>query len=128
MAFDYFTIQTLAQELRSHLQGAIIERAYAQPTELAFAVDEDEWLYGASGREGLLCLRREAWPRSWRAGDGPEKYLVQSARSWTVEAECRERILRLRLERRRPRRSPELWRLSVRTHSQQNAVCSPSPS
>ena len=98
MAFDYFTIQTLAQELRSRLQGAIIERAYAQPTELAFAVAEDEWLYGASGREGLLCLRREAWPRSWRAGDGPEKYLVR-ARIVDVEAECRERILRLRLER-----------------------------
>ena len=99
MAFDYFTIQALAQELRSHLQGAVIERAYAQPTELAFAVAEGEWLYGASGREGLLCLRQEAWPRPWRAGDGPEKYLVR-ARIVAVEAERRERILRLRLERR----------------------------
>ena len=99
MAFDYFTIQALAQELRSRLQGAVIERAYAQPTELAFAVEEGEWLYGASGREGLLCLRREAWPRPWRAGDGPEKYLVR-ARIVAVEAERRERIVRLRLERR----------------------------
>ena len=99
MAFDYFTIQALAQELQSRLQGAVIERAYAQPTELAFAVDEGEWLYGASGREGLLCLRREAWPRSWRASDGPEKYLVR-ARIVAVEAERRERILRLHLERR----------------------------
>ena len=97
--FDYFTIQALAQELQERLQGAMIERAYAQPTELAFAVDEGEWLYGVSGREGLLCLRREAWPRSWRAGDGPEKYLVR-ARIVAVEAECRERILRLCLERR----------------------------
>ncbi|MYA22489.1 MAG: hypothetical protein F4Z30_06730 [Gemmatimonadetes bacterium] len=70
MAFDYFTIQALAQELRERLQGVVIERAYAQPTELAFAVDEGDWLYGASGREGLLCLRRESWPRSWRASDG----------------------------------------------------------
>ena len=99
MAFDYFTIQALAQELRLRLQGAVIERAYAQPTELAFAVDEGEWLYGASGREGLLCLRRETWPRPWRAGDGPEKYLVR-ARVVAVEAERRERILRLCLERR----------------------------
>ena len=99
MAFDYFTIQALAQELRLRLQGAVIERAYAQPTELAFAVDEGEWLYGASGREGLLCLRRETWPRPWRAGDGPEKYLVR-ARVVAVEAEHRERILRLCLERR----------------------------
>ena len=99
MAFDYFTIQALAQELRSRLQGAVIERAYAQPTELAFAVEEGEWLYGASGREGLICLRQEAWPRSWRAGDGPEKYLVR-ARIVAVEAERRERIVRLRLERR----------------------------
>ncbi len=99
MAFDYFTIQALAQELRVRLQGAVIERAYAQPTELAFAVDEGDWLYGASGREGLLCLRCEAWPRPWRAGDGPEKYLVQ-ARIVAVEAERHERILRLRLERR----------------------------
>ena len=99
MAFDYFTIQALAQELQERLQGAVIERAYAQSTELAFAVDEDEWLYGASGREGLLCLRREAWPRPWRAGDGPEKYLVR-ARVVAVEAERRERIVRLRLERR----------------------------
>ena len=99
MAFDYFTIQALAQELQERLQGAVIERAYAQPTELAFAVDEGEWLYGASGREGLLCLRREAWSRSWRAGDGPEKYLVR-ARVVAVEAERHERILRLRLERR----------------------------
>ena len=99
MAFDYFTIQALAQELQERLQGAIIERAYAQPTELALAVDEGDWLYGVSGREGLLCLRREAWPRSWRASDGPEKYLVR-ARIVAVEAERRERILRLRLERR----------------------------
>ncbi len=99
MAFDYFTIQALAQELRARLQGAVIERAYAQPTELALAVDEGDWLYGVSGREGLLCLRREAWPRSWRASDGPEKYLVR-ARIVAVEAERRERILRLRLERR----------------------------
>lgn len=99
MAFDYFTIQALAQELQERLQGAVIERAYAQPTELAFAVDEGDWLYGVSGREGLLCLRREAWPRSWRAGDGPEKYLVR-ARIVAVKAERRERILRLRLERR----------------------------
>ena len=99
MAFDYFTIQALAQELQGHLQGAVIERAYAQPTELAFAVDEGEWLYGVSGREGLICLRREAWPRPWRASDGPEKYLVR-ARIVAVEAERRERILRLRLERR----------------------------
>ena len=99
MAFDYFTIQALAQELQERLQGAVIERAYAQPTELAFAVDEGEWLYGVSGREGLLCLRREAWPRPWRASDGPEKYLVR-ARIVAVEAEHRERILRLCLERR----------------------------
>ena len=99
MAFDYFTIQALAQELRARLQGAVIERAYAQPTELAFAVGEGEWLYGVSGREGLLCLRHEAWPRSWRASDGAEKYLVR-ARIVAVEAEHRERILRLRLERR----------------------------
>ena len=99
MAFDYFTIQALAQELQGHLQGAVIERAYAQPTELAFAVDEGDWLYGVSGREGLICLRHEAWPRSWRAGDGPEKYLVR-ARIVAVETERRERILRLRLERR----------------------------
>ena len=99
MAFDYFTIQALAQELQGRLQGAVIERAYAQSTELAFAVDQGEWLYGVSGREGLLCLRREAWPRSWRASDGPEKYLVR-ARIVAVEAERRERILRLRLERR----------------------------
>ena len=99
MAFDYFTIQALAQELRERLQGAVIERAYARPTELAFAVDEGEWLYGVSGREGLICLRREAWPRSWRASDGPEKYLVR-ARIVAVEAERHERILRLRLERR----------------------------
>ena len=99
MAFDYFTIQALAQELQGHLQGAVIERAYAQPTELAFAVDEGDWLYGVSGREGLLCLRREAWPRSWRASDGPEKYLVR-ARIVAVEAERRERILRFHLERR----------------------------
>ena len=99
MAFDYFTIQALAQELQERLQGAVIERAYAQPTELAFAVDEGDWLYGVSGREGLLCLRREAWPRAWRAGDGPEKYLVR-ARIVAVEAERHERILRLRLERR----------------------------
>ncbi len=99
MAFDYFTIQALAQELQERLQGAVIERAYAQPAELAFAVDEGDWLYGVGGREGLLCLRREAWPRSWRASDGPEKYLVR-ARIVAVEAERRERILRLRLERR----------------------------
>lgn len=99
MAFDYFTIQALAQELQGRLQGAVIERAYAQSTELAFAVDEGDWLYGVSGREGLLCLRREAWPRSWRASDGPEKYLVR-ARIVAVEAERRERILRLCLERR----------------------------
>ena len=99
MAFDFFTIQALAQELQGRLQGVVIERAYAQPTELAFAVDEGDWLYGASGREGLLCLRREAWPRSWRASDGPEKYLVR-ARIVAVEAERRERILRLCLERR----------------------------
>ena len=99
MAFDYFTIQALAQELRARLQGTVIERAYAQPTELAFAVDEGNWLYGVSGREGLLCLRREAWPRSWRASDGPEKYLVR-ARIAAVETEHRERILRLCLERR----------------------------
>ena len=99
MAFDYFTIQALAQELQERLQGAVIEQAYAQPAELAFAVDEGDWLYGTSGREGLLCLRREAWPRSWRASDGPEKYLVR-ARIVAVEAERRERILRLRLERR----------------------------
>ena len=99
MAFDYFTIQALAQELRARLQGAVIERAYAQPTELALAVDEGDWLYGVSGREGLLCLRRVAWPRSWRASDGPEKYLVR-ARIVAVEAERRERILRLHLERR----------------------------
>ena len=79
------------------------------------------------GREGLLCLRREAWPRSWRASDGPEKYLVQ-ARVVAVEAERRERILRLRLERRNRDDRPELWRLGMRTHSQQNAICSPSPS
>ena len=99
MAFDYFTIQALAQELQGRLQGAVIERAYAQSTELAFAVDEGDWLYGVSGREGLLCLRREAWPRPWRASDGPEKYLVR-ARIVAVEAERRERILRLCLERR----------------------------
>ncbi len=99
MAFDYFTIQALAQELQRRLQGAVIERAYAQSTELAFAVAEGEWLYCASGREGLLCLRCEAWPRPWRASDGPEKYLVR-ARIVAVEAERRERILRLRLERR----------------------------
>ncbi|MDE2740094.1 MAG: NFACT RNA binding domain-containing protein [Gemmatimonadota bacterium] len=99
MAFDYFTIQALAQELQGRLQGAVIERACAQPTELAFAVDEGDWLYGVSGREGLLCLRHEAWPRSWRAGDGPEKYLVR-ARIVDVEAEHHERILRLCLERR----------------------------
>ena len=99
MAFDYFTIQALAQELQERLQGAVIERAYAQSTELAFAVDKGEWLYGVSGREGLLCLRREAWPRSWRAGDGPEKYLVR-ARIVAVELERRERILRFQLERR----------------------------
>ena len=99
MAFDYFTIQALAQELQGRLQGAVIERAYAQPTELAFAVDEGDWLYGVSGREGLLCLRRETWPRPWRASDGPEKYLVK-ARIVAVEAEHRERILRLCLERR----------------------------
>ena len=99
MAFDYFTIQALAQELQGRLQGAVIERAYAQSTELALAVDEGDWLYGVSGREGLLCLRRETWPRSWRASDGPEKYLVR-ARIVAVEAERRERILRLCLERR----------------------------
>ncbi len=99
MAFDYFTIQALAQELRARLQGAVIERSYAQPTELAFAVAEGEWLYGVSGREGLLCLRRAAWPRSWRASDGPQKYLVR-ARIVEVKAEHRERILRLCLERR----------------------------
>ena len=99
MAFDYFTIQALAQELQGHLQGAVIERAYAQSTELAFAVDEGDWLYGVSGREGLICLRREAWPRPWRASDGPEKYLVR-ARIVAVEAERRERILRFHLERR----------------------------
>jgi len=99
MAFDYFTIQALAQELQGRLQGAVIERAYAQSTEFALAVDEGDWLYGVSGREGLLCLRREAWPRSWRASDGPEKYLVR-ARIVAVEAERRERILRLCLERR----------------------------
>ncbi|MDE2810649.1 MAG: NFACT RNA binding domain-containing protein [Gemmatimonadota bacterium] len=99
MAFDYFTIQALAQELQGRLQGAVIERAYAQSTELTLAVAEGDWLYGVSGREGLLCLRREAWPRSWRTSDGPEKYLVR-ARIVAVEAERRERILRLCLERR----------------------------
>ena len=100
MAFDYFTIQALAVEMRTHLLGAVVGRAYAKDNELAFSVaGADDWFYGRAGRDGLMCLRRENWPRDWSAGSGPEKYLVR-ARIVDIEADRQERIMRFRLERR----------------------------
>ncbi len=100
MAYDYFTIQALACEMRSHLMDAVIEQAYARGNEIAVAIGANKaWFYGAGGREGGMCLRWDPWPRSWSAGDGPEKYLVR-ARIVDIAAERRERIIRLRLERR----------------------------
>ena len=99
MAFDYFTIQALAEEMRSHLLGAVIERAYSQANELAFAIaGGEDYFYGMGGRAGVMCLRSAAWPRDWSTGNGPEKYLVR-ARIVDVVAEREERIIRLKFER-----------------------------
>ena len=100
MAFDYFTIQALACELRSRLSGAVIDRAYARNNELAFSgKGADRWFFAVGGREGVMCLRPGPWPGNWSAGPGPEKYLVQ-ARIVEVSADRKERIIRIRLERR----------------------------
>lgn len=99
MAFDYFTIQALAQELDEQLRGTVIDRAYARADQLSFAVGaKGDWFYGVGGRDGVLCLRGDPWPGAWNAGIGPEKYLVR-ARIVEVASERNERILRLRLER-----------------------------
>ena len=99
MAFDYFTIQALARELSSHLEGAVINQAHSVANQLSFSIQDSIWVYGVGGREGVLCLRKEPWPRDRGIGNGPEKYLVR-ARIVQVLAERKERIIRLRLERR----------------------------
>ena len=100
MAFDYFTIQALACELRCRLSGAVIDRAYARNNELAFSgAGADRWFFAVGGREGVMCLRPGPWPGNWSAGSGPEKYLVK-ARIVEVSADRKERIIRIRLERR----------------------------
>ena len=100
MAFDYFTIQALACELRSRLSGTVIDRAYARNNELAFSgAGADRWFFAVGGREGIMCLRPGPWPGNWSAGPGPEKYLIQ-ARIVEILADRKERIIRIRLERR----------------------------
>jgi len=97
MTFDYFTIQALAAEIAEYMGGRQIERAHTRGGQLAFG-GRDMWCWAEGGRDGILCLREETWPRDWTAGDGAEKYLIR-ARIVDVESERVERILRLRLER-----------------------------
>ena len=93
MTFDYFTIRSLAAEIAEYMGGRQIERAYTRGEQLAFG-GLDLWCWAQGGRDGVLCLRDEAWPRDWTPGDGPEKYLVRAS---VVDVEC-ERVERNRIQ------------------------------
>ena len=96
MAFDFFTLHTLAAELDRHLRGKKIRRVGSNTEALAFSCDREQYVYARIGSGGHLCLVPGNLPTSLNAADGPERYLVQ-AEVAGVWAEKRDRIIRLRL-------------------------------
>lgn len=98
MGFDFFTIQSLAVELASRLEGRLIEQAGSAPEELGLSCGPEEHLHARIGRRGGVCLRPGPLPAALAHCEGAARYL-RRARIDKVWAERRERLLCLRLAR-----------------------------
>jgi predicted ribosome quality control (RQC) complex YloA/Tae2 family protein len=98
MGFDFFTMQGLARELGERLAGRRIVRAGSAHNRLGLACGQEGYVLAQAGREGFFCFVEASWPQELRHRKGAEQYLV-NARITAVEAERRERLIRLRLER-----------------------------
>ena len=99
MAFDFFTLKALARELGERIGGKEITRVGSCSTGLAFACQSQGQLYARVGREGFLCYSTAKWPEEMIQREGAERYLL-GAQVEEVQAERRDRILRVRLVRR----------------------------
>ena len=112
MSFDLFTIQTLAFELNAKLSGNRIERAGFAPGQgsggddnppgrqpaLAIACSRDCHLSFELGTHGFVRLRCAPMPAAFALHGNPERYL-QGAAVDSVQADRRDRVLRIRLGR-----------------------------
>lgn len=99
MAFDYFTLHTLAAELRERIGGTLISRAGRHGGDLVFTCQR-EWVVRVRvGPRGALFCQPGKWPGQAENEEGAERYLVK-ARVDDVRIDPRDRIVRIRLERR----------------------------
>ena len=97
MAYDTFTIQSLARELRAPLIGAPLKRAPCGPDGLYLSAGGPGLWFGVAS-PGLLALTEP--PAGWEAAPAHEleRYL-SGARVLEVNADPAERAVHLRLER-----------------------------
>jgi predicted ribosome quality control (RQC) complex YloA/Tae2 family protein len=98
MAFDYFTLQTLAQELRERLTGKVISRVCSSPEGVSFACDKMGSVCLEVGNKGGLFFQLDGKVGKTDGGDLVAGYL-QNARIDSIEVAERDRIIDFRLER-----------------------------
>ena len=112
MAFDFFTIQSLARELDGLMKGITITRACsigvspearrvapgAESPDLALSWESGSHLAAWLGRGGLLCHVPCELPPQLRATSGPERYLT-GATVDSVRPDRHDRLIRMRLWR-----------------------------
>jgi predicted ribosome quality control (RQC) complex YloA/Tae2 family protein len=98
MAFDYFTLQALAQELREHLIGKMISRVCSSPEGLSFACEKMGCVCLEVGNKGGLFFRKDREVEKSDEGDLVVGYL-RNSRIDSIEVAERDRIIDFRLER-----------------------------
>ncbi len=100
MGYDYFTLNTLAAELHDALaaQRIMEARSGADGLELTCESGQRLTVCIGKGREGLFLSTGQCTRLSAGQHDSPLRYLLR-ARIIAVEAQARDRIIHLRLER-----------------------------
>ena len=99
MAFDYFTLHALTAELSERIAGLRISRAGSLGQDLVF-VCQREWVVRVRvGSGGALFCQSGEWPDAAKNEAGAERYLV-NARVDAIRHDLRDRVVRIRLERR----------------------------
>jgi len=95
MAYDIFTIRSLAAELKELLVGRSISMAATQPDGLAFMVSRKGQVHLTGGPTGYLSWLPKA-KTSRSDPEGPAQYLL-GAQIISLEADRLDRMIRLRL-------------------------------
>ena len=98
MAFDHFTLRSVAAEIERHLQSQTIRSVDSSTTHLTLACGRSGQAYMALGADGYLCHLPEGPKPEGKPLATGERYL-RGATVEAVAAEERDRVVRIRLSR-----------------------------